>query len=467
MSLFDPRSFLPISPAVAVLPEHGPTWRKKWPNWWGGATIASPTTSMTAPALHVFKTVKSLLGDLDALNEFYVQETQWARSMARDVLQLPGETPVFLDASGTAAILNVSRLIGHVALAAAAARGDPGSNSFWTLTTDEGGSLVPATLRGKDPNQVDAVMFQPNSSLFYQADPVMPYPVNIQLSDRVLSLKEKSNDELVAEIRRELEKRNSAGLIVLPQVSKTGRILPVKEVGALVAEFRSRGLMVYLMVDAIQAIGRLPSEEIAAPLSYCDAYMFGSAKALGGLLTASATALSAELLVDFVAQANACAERGAKRWFCHFQFSPEWQARLDSRLLKLGAVSLPEVASMRAGLFYLYTRGSGADFAARRQSSLAEVRVRRRQVVEALSLIEGVSVLCESAGCPLVPSIVCVRFDGVNISPGAVKEALQAGDPIITPSAPINRYLRLDIPEYRAMPSVAVLVTALRKVLSR
>lgn len=465
MSLFDPRSFLPISPAVAVLPEHGPEWRKKWPNWWGGATIASPTTSMTAPALHVFKTVKGLLGDLEALNEFYIQETEWARSMARNVLQLTDNTPIFLDASGTAAILNVSRMIGHVAVAAARAGGD--GSSFWTLTTDEGGSLVPSTLRGKDPNQVDAVMFQPNSSLFYQPDPVMPYPAGIALSDRVLSLKDKSNDELVLEIRRELERRSGPGLIVLPQVSKTGRILPVKEVGALAAEFRASGLPVYLMVDAIQAIGRLSAEDFSSPLSYCDAYMFGSAKALGGLLTASATAMSPELVGAFITQANALAECGARRWFCHFQFAPEWQARLCPRLLKAGALSLPEVASMRAGLFHLYTRGKGADFSCRRESSLAEVRKQRQLLVDALSGIPGVSVLEESAGRPLVPSIVCVRFDGVNISPGAVKEALQAGDPIITPSAPINRYLRLDIPEYRAMPSVDVLVTALRKVLAR
>src|SRR5262249_47875875 len=146
-----------------------------------------------------------------------------------------------------------------------------------------------------------------------------PYADGALLSNRLLLIKDKSDTELVADMRRALEGLSGPGVIVLPHVSKTGRILPVKEVGRLVAERRAAGQPVYLVVDGIQAGGRLSAEGTANPLAYCDAYMFGSAKALGGLLTASSVAMRQELLDAFVTRANACAAGGAEKWFCHFQ----------------------------------------------------------------------------------------------------------------------------------------------------
>jgi hypothetical protein len=50
-------------------------------------------------------------------------------------------------------------------------------------------------------------------------------------------------------------------------------------------------------------------------------------------------------------------------------------------------------------------------------------------------------------------------------SPNAFKQAMQSSHPIVTPSACIGRYVRLDIPEYRSMPSIEVLVKTIRRIL--
>jgi hypothetical protein len=76
--------------------------------------------------------------------------------------------------------------------------------------------------------------------------------------------------------------------------------------------------------------------------------------------------------------------------------------------------------------------------------------------VAVLNSIAGLKVLESTPERPLVPSIVSFETPK-GVSPGALKDALQAGNPIVTPCAPIGRLLRLEIAEYRQLPSLEVL----------
>jgi hypothetical protein len=125
---------------------------------------------------------------------------------------------------------------------------------------------------------------------------------------------------------------------------------------------------------------------------------------------------------------------------------------------------------MRAALYELYIRGSrpaievGVEsYEQRRAACLARIQDKRRELVAGLAAIPGMKVLESTPERPVVPSIVCFRVEQAEWRCGKVKDLLQENDPIITPSAPIGRYVRLEIPEYRPMPSVEVLVTALDK----
>jgi hypothetical protein len=451
--LFDPRLCKPLCTERSVIPTHGESWSKKWANWWGGATIASPTREMSVPANQAWKTIQRLADDLPALNDYYLQETEYARTWVRDVIGEPLTTPILFGASGTDAILMASRILAHISV--------DDSREFWTLTTDEGGSLVPATLRGRDPNQMETVMFQPTTAAYYEPVPVMPYPSGVQLPFKgIIRVGDKTDTQIVDEIRALLSEVKTPGCILLPHVTKTGRILPIREVGRLVSELRAQGKPVYLIIDDIQGIVRVAPEAAANPLSFCDAYLFGSSKALGGMLIASAIAIATEHMDRFVAAAAAADTQ--EPWFAHFQLPRAYELQLGARFLKPSAVSLPELVSMRAALYHLYLRGTGKTFAERRHSQLQKIAAQRETLVNALRTIPGVEVLESGADRPLVSSIVCFR---TRLASGPLKDRLQEGNPIITSSAPIGRYVRLDIPEYRPMPSVDVLVGRLKEIL--
>jgi hypothetical protein len=164
------------------------------------------------------------------------------------LLQLDETTPVIFEASGTSAIMLASRIFAHLSRA---------QQSFFTVTTDEGGSLVPATLKGRNPNEIEKSMFQPAAALFYESDPVLPYPQGVQPESRLISLNRHDNSSLVQALKTAVRELSQAGTVpgclLLPQVSKTGRILPVREVAQALDELRSEGVQVYLIVDAIQA----------------------------------------------------------------------------------------------------------------------------------------------------------------------------------------------------------------------
>lgn len=451
--LFDPKLCRPLDPERSVVPKHGESWSKKWANWWGGATIASPTREMVMPAHQALKNIQRLAADVPALNDYYQQEADYARSWVRDIIGEPQSTPILFGASGTDAILLATRILAHI--------GCDDTREFWTLTTDEGGSLVPATLRGRDPNEMERVMFQPTTAAFYEPEPVLPYPDGIGSPLRqIIRLGEKTNTELLAEFRAALSDVKTPGCILLPHVTKTGRILPIREIGQLVSDLRAQGKKVYLVIDDIQGIVRVAPEAAASPLSFCDAYLFGSSKALGGILIASAIAIRKEHMDHFVQRVISL--NGENPWFAHFQLPAQYEQELGARFLKNSAVSLPELVSMRAGLYHLYMRGNGDSYTERRHNQLAEIAAKREVLVKALRTVPGVEVLEPTPDRPLVTSIVSFR---TRLAPATLKDVLQTGDPIITSSAPIGRYVRLDIPEYRPMPSVDVLVRRLKEIL--
>jgi selenocysteine lyase/cysteine desulfurase len=460
MKRFDHTKFPLPAKGLSPVPNHGVAWKHKYANWWGGATIASPTRDIAYMAKQSVDAVRRLaLEGGDKLSEYYVQQTEWARHWVRKVLDLPESAPVLLDASGTSAILLASRMLAHIATA-------HGAKRFFTVTTDEGGSLIPATLKGRNPNTIDKVMFQPTSSLYYEPDVVLPYPAGLGIESAIVGLARLDNKQLVVALgetcQQMLENGHSHGVIVLPHVSKTGRILPVREVNAMAKEFRRRGLTVYMVVDDVQGFTRTDAETISDPLSYSDAYLFGSSKALGGLLIASAVAMKEDLVEEFVALAQAGKVLCDEPCISHFQFEPRYEERLADELLKDGAISIPEVVAMSSALHFHYFRGEGDTYSMRRQSQLRLVHSQREELVKALLTVPGLEVLEPSKNRPMVPSIVTFRVRG--ISPGALKKALQEGSPIITPSAPIGHYLRLDIPEYRGMPSKDVLVARLKQI---
>lgn len=459
--MFNPKeTFGGVPHGVSPLSKHGADWRDKNSNWWGGATIASPTMEVAGPAKQAVTAVRRFIDDPAQLNSYYLQDMSYSRLLIRQLLSLDNTTPVIFDASGTSAILLASRIFAHVSA---------DRRRFFTITTDEGGSLVPAALKGRDPNEMERTMFQPTSMLFYEPTPVLPYPAGIEPTTKVLGISKYGNADLVALIKETARSLSESGRVpgclVLPHVTKTGRVLPIKAVSQAVAELKEEGVELFYIVDDIQGIGRMDAESVENPVDFCDAYVFGSSKALGGLLIASALVIKNEWLEAFVRRVENGSMQGVPGWISHFQFEPQIEERFPPHLFKRGAISIPEVVAMREAVRHLFIRGDGNSFSERRQFQLATVRKQRARLVQALATIPGIEVLESTEDRPLVPSIVCFKVPD-DWSPNAFKQAMQESKPIVTPSACIGRYVRLDIPEYRSMPSIDVLVSTIRSVLA-
>jgi hypothetical protein len=173
--------------------------------------------------------------------------------------------------------------------------------------------------------------------------------------------------------------------------------------------------------------------------------------------------MRSELLERFVRLAERKELTAMIAAIAHFQFPPNLEERLPDEIMKRSAVSLPEIVSMSAALYWHYFRGEGETYARKRRSQLELVERERRRIVAALNTVDGVEVLENTPERPIVPSIVSFKTGG--LSPAALKQALQDEKPAITTGAPIGRYLRLDIPEYRAVPSIDLLVERLKHLL--
>lgn len=467
MKKFDPASVgfaYPAAPLTTV-PVHGVPWHEKWRNWWASATIAAPTSEMSKPASLSVDAVRRFFDDVNALNDYYVQETEYTRFWIRKLLELSDETPVILDASGSVDSLLVTRMFAHIGRHPSfrgIAAGLPGYvRSFFIVTMTEEGSV-------DGPNALKNNSFVPVTSMFYEQTPALAYPEGMETSQTAIDLTRFDNAALVDEIRKAVQASShggtTCGVIHLPTVSESGRLMPVKEVAELVKELRASNHNIFFIVDDIQGMGRRDADSLVNPLAYCDAYLLSASKALGGLLTASAFVIDEELAQIFIEKAQR--GRVVNPSIAHFQFEPRLEAELPDWILKRGAVSIPEIVAMNAAFMYFYQRGKGETFQEKRLYQLAQMEAERAKVVAALSSIPGVKVVQPTKERPLVPSIVAVEIERDGVTAYAVRKALQEGSPIVTPAACVGSLLRFDIPEYRSVPPCDVLADKLRRVLA-
>lgn len=437
-----------------------PAWVDVYPEWWAGATIASPNIKGALVADKMLRRIRLLLGAIESgdkeatslLNEEYCRQTDVCRSALLRVLQTE-DADVILETNGTSAISLVRNMI------------DIG-NGEEILTTNEEGNVVFPTLQGRDP-WIYPSMFEENVGLFTSHKPVDHQEKTSSLC--VVKILEGNNDwktnvQILREIEENLQNRQIR-LVMIPQVTKTGRILPVREIGELIKNINERKQrQITYVVDGVQALGRLDAKSICRPLEYCDYYIGTSSKALGGILIAAAIVAKPETLRENLPKLLNSAYAHHLR---HYQFS-EGYPELDYFLAQQGeqqAISLPEICSFSYVLDEFYNRGMGKTFAERRNSQLDKIQKIRRKIMEGLSNIRGVQIYDGSYDAPIAPSII--TFTHSDKSAKDIKTAMQDPQlgPMVTLSANVGRLMRIEIPEHRPTPDVSVLIEKMQKVI--
>jgi hypothetical protein len=252
----------------------------------------------------------------------------------------------------------------------------------------------------------------------------------------------KTNSQIFNEVMHQIRLAHPR-LVVLPHVSRTGRILPVREIGRAIQKL-NRGLRrkTYFIVDGIQAIGRLPQSEMRQPLRYVDAYVITSAKALGGPMQ-GAILLRKELLERHAKDLISSAYSPRLR-FDQFHHEPKEITNFLNFGKKHYRVSLPEVESMGLSLeAYLSRRKNEAPL-------FRQLEAERKAFLSGISDLPGVETYESTQDMPMVPSIIPFKITTPTLAAADLKSYLQGlPEPITIPSLINGRIPRISLSELR------------------
>lgn len=454
-------------PVLTNVIEGRPAWKVVYPEWWAGATIASPDLRGALAANRCQRQIKTLVGKFQKgsesalleLNQLYLEYTDGCRQALLKNLQIDTEdqVDVILETSGTTAIALVRNLTDFA----------PGET---VVTTTEEGNLVKPALMGKDPWIYPDSAFYENTQLFTSHIPQQEIGLESPVS--AVSMLDASdnwrtNAEIISEIKSLLD-LGKTRLVLIPQVTKTGRILPVREIGRLIQEYNfNKTRKIIYVVDGIQAIGRVSAEDLKNPLTYCDYYVCSGSKALGGILVAAAVVAKKETINSNLSHLLNSFYINHIR---HYQFPSHCDEveRILAMRTEDQAISLPEIASFMTVLQNHYERGEGRTFSERRLSELRRIQTLRETVINSLADIPEIKIYDDTVNSPVVPSIITFCISRPNLNPRKIKQLLQgqnSGEPI-TLCAPVGKLSRIEIPEYRRTGDIDKLARKLRTILT-
>ncbi len=444
-------------------------WEQKKKFWFAGSTIGYPTYTRWARRTftQILKLSDRIINEnntraLTELNEFYLKVANNCKVIIRTILQ-EGNAEIIFEESGTAAMSLVYFLAGL-------------KKDEKTVVISEIGRLGHIALQGMNPHS-SKDMFKPNVGIYglpteIETIKFSNQPTELhQIPEIYSNRQQRPLSEILRDLRHIIENDETVRLVVVPQVTRTGRVLPVKEIGKFIQEINlRRKRRILFVIDAIQAIGREDAEAIRKPLACCDFYVFTGAKALGAILTASAIVAKQETIKELVPN---LLNSSFAPYIKFFQFEPvpsEIEKHLERAETHI-AIPLPEIASLSEALYKFYKRGWAREFQKRREAQLRKVRAYREKLIVALETMPGLKIVEEDKEIPIVPSIITLTLDRAvfpKLDEPKLKQKLQSGElgVILTPGAMTKQnFFRLEIPEHKKLPKVKKVVRLLRKAL--
>ena len=429
--------------------EGRPPWVDVWKNWWGGATIGRPHLGAALEAKKTLNRARYLSkkckehDSLIELNNLYHGETENCRQAVHQVLQTdPTNVDIVFETSGTSAISLVRHSIDF-------------NEDENIITSDENGNLIFPTLMGGDPYSSSASAFTENTRLFSR------HKQHIHKNHQSIGLKKirqmsdneewKSNEQIINELLSSID--NKTRMIVLPQVTKTGRLLPVKKMGDLIKEINmARDRKIIYVIDAIQALGRTDAESIFDPMNYCDFFICSSSKALGGILIASAiVAKKLSWETSILTLLNSPYEGHLR----YYQFDQDRFPLVYEKLSKKEgqeAISLPEITSFRICLESMFERGGGKNYSERRKNIVEKTKQQRDIIINELQQVNGLTIIEGNDSSPVVPSIISFIINNPSLSAFQIKKLIQDSPDSVILSANVGKIMRISIPEYFDIP---------------
>lgn len=408
-------------------------WSRLAKRWFANATISRPHPQFIRMPYVTAKRIEQIMAGSQnnpqqanlELNRLYEQRIQETVGLIRKTFSEPKASVIF-EENGTSALALLRHLLA--------------SESDEILTTSDEGRLVVDALKGED-FITRKENFRNPLGFFKPPEKLQPIAGNVTQVQLFRGQKPKTNDEILEEIIRAVKERQPP-VVIVPHVSRTGRILPVEEIGRAISEHnRHAERETHFIVDGIQAVGRLPHSEIVRPLSYADAYVFTSAKALGASMQGAI--VTRKNIIERNTGRLLSSNYAPRLCFDQFHDEPETiRTFLESRDRHF-RVSLPEIHAMSEALQHYLKRREYEE------TVLNQIEKERSHLLRAFRGNKYIQVLKPRPGTPLTPSIVAFELKHPQITTDDLKRALQSREEPITLPALISEtnFLRIGLSE--------------------
>ncbi|MDO8427711.1 MAG: hypothetical protein Q7S92_00690 [Candidatus Diapherotrites archaeon] len=433
------------------------SWAKVAKGWYGNTGISRPHIEFVRKPRETYLLLKKLAEhptpeNIRKINRIYQDRIQSCTQTLSRVFGIRNPQVVF-ESNGTMAL--------------AFLRGLTGAEGKTVLHTTDMGRIVERALQGEDTSRTKEDFKQP-IGLFSHAGALKEEKISTVHTMDLYTKKDtpKTDTEICRELFSEIQRQRPA-LVIVPQISRSGRRLPVKRIGKFVKEFNQKtGSKIIFVVDGAQTIGRVSAEEMQNPLEYCDAYMLVGQKALGAMISAAVVLKPG--LVE--ANANNLLQSSIAARLSRYQFAqpvPKLEAFLKKESNHY-AVSLPEIESLDLALQALETRGRGTTFSQRRLHQVKRMQALQKTLVSKLNQVRGIKVLQAEPQTPRTHSIVTFTLTkSAGMTAEEFRNRLQELDSPITLAPLYQRpVLRIGLSELREQ-NLDYLVQSIKKILTK
>lgn len=416
---FDIRKAIWPERIPALVGQRSKPWSRLAPRWFANATISHPHAPFIRGPFITARAVERIMRQSRdnpdeanrELDNLYRDRITECVGLIRRTFDEPRANVVFAE-NGTDALALLRHMV--------AGKEDE------VVTTSDEGRLVMRALKGEEFIRRQENFRQP-LGFFKPPEELEKINGTVTQVDLFDGTTPKTNTQVRNEIMAAVKEREPP-VVIVPHVSRTGRILPVEEIGKAIKDHnKTASRRTVFVVDGIQALGRLPHAEIQKPLDYADAYVFTSAKALGASMQGAI--LARKDLIGTHVNRLVNSAYASRITFDQFHEEPDAVQRYLEQSNTHYRVSLPEIHAMSEALRHYLERRKNEDGVFR------QLNRERRQFLNGFRGNPYIKVLKPDKSRPLVPSIIAFQLKHPEITTADLKTALQnREDPITLPA---------------------------------
>ena len=293
------------------------------------------------------------------------------------------------------------------------------------LTFCDTGRPVPSAMLHNDPKSLLNNFAGTMRIGHYEEKPLVKPEVELYLVSHYANGGFRDDKELIEEITKYVS-NEKPNVILIPTLTRTGRIVPFQKIGEIVRKLNQEGKTSTLCIlDDAQGFGRLDKGLYKDIDNYADAILGTGAKVIGAL-SGTGFIITRKGLISESSNLDSMIDALRLKMYGYYTGDHSTLGNVYSKLKRQGAIhSVPELASFSAALPDYFSKVN--------ETTKIRVEALRAKIVESLKQNKNITVF-DYSNIGLDPSIVA--FDVKGISPFEFKKSVQEPDGDLTITLP-------------------------------